>query len=796
MTTVSVVEAKITADTAQFDKSMGRIKGSLGALGTAAKNAARIASTALVGAAAQGVTAFAGFETGMNEVFTLLPGISADAMGTMEDDVKNFSKEFGVMTDDAIPALYQALSAGVPQDNVFEFLETAQQAAKGGVTDLETAVDGISSVVNAYGADVMSATEASDLMFTAVRLGKTDFGQLSASLFQVAPIASSMGVGFDQVTAALAALTAKGVPTTVAATQIKGAISELGKEGTIASDAFKEISGVAFTDFIASGGDIGQAFQMMSESADAAGASVLDSFGSIEAGQAVLALTAGGGESFASALDEMGVSSGATGAAFEQMDQGLSATFSRIKAGLQVLLIDIGEKLAPFIERAIQFIIDNFGKFQAKAKDAFETASKVIGHLADAIEPVVKSVVELAEEVEDFLSPAIEAVTEFAEELVDAFMQGGVGGAADYVKERLRPIGEWMERNKPIIAGVAAMIGTVLVASFVQWAVAAASAAAATIAAAAPFIALVAAIGLVTAGLVYAYQNFEKFRKIVDAVVDGAQAAFRWFMDDGVPILKGFGDVVVDVVRDVIERFQSLYDFLKPIFEFILQLYIDSITELVTGAQTIYGAIQSIIGFFGDLYDGISGFVGDTIDDVQSMIDFILDIPNKLTDLAGDVKDKFVEVGSAILDGIAEGVGAATDFISDFAKGIGNGIIDVLNTRIIQRINNGIPDKIEIPFAPDINLPDNPIPHIPKLADGGIVTRPTLAMVGEGGESEAVIPLSRLDRMMGGGGGGGGQTINVTVNMPVGSDGADVVASLQRYARSHGGTVPILTGQL
>ena len=88
---------------------------------------------------------------------------------------------------EVLPALYQAISAGVPSDNVFDFLETANKAAVGGITDLSTSVDGITSVVNAYGSDVISAAEASDLMFTAVKEGKTDFGQLSDSLFQVIP---------------------------------------------------------------------------------------------------------------------------------------------------------------------------------------------------------------------------------------------------------------------------------------------------------------------------------------------------------------------------------------------------------------------------------------------------------------------------------------------------------------------------------------------------------------------------------------------------------------------------------
>jgi hypothetical protein len=61
---------------------------------------------------------------------------------------------------------------------------------------------------------------------------------------------------------------------------------------------------------------------------------------------------------------------------------------------------------------------------------------------------------------------------------------------------------------------------------------------------------------------------------------------------------------------------------------------------------------------------------------------------------------------------------------------------------------------------------------VPFLAEGGIVTSPTLAMIGEGGESEAVAPLSKLESMMGGGGGGtirggGGQISQGRIEIPV-----------------------------
>jgi SLT domain-containing protein len=66
---------------------------------------------------------------------------------------------------------------------------------------------------------------------------------------------------------------------------------------------------------------------------------------------------------------------------------------------------------------------------------------------------------------------------------------------------------------------------------------------------------------------------------------------------------------------------------------------------------------------------------------------------------------------------------------------------------------------------------------IPGLAEGGIVTRPTLAMIGEGGQSEAVIPLDKLGNM-------GGAT-NITINVQ-GADPQQVVNALERYVRQNG----------
>jgi len=157
------IKINIIGDDSQLKKTLKNAAGKVEAFGksvaTMGLNAGVVFAATATAIATKGVTAFADFEKGMNEVMTLLPEAGESAFGDLSDQVKDFSKEFGVLPDKVIPSLYQALSAGVPQDNVFEFLKVAQKAAKGGVTELETAVDGISSVVNAYGEEAISATE-------------------------------------------------------------------------------------------------------------------------------------------------------------------------------------------------------------------------------------------------------------------------------------------------------------------------------------------------------------------------------------------------------------------------------------------------------------------------------------------------------------------------------------------------------------------------------------------------------------------------------------------------------------
>ena len=100
-----------------------------------------------------------------------------------------------------------------------KILEVSAKAAVGGLTETETAADAVTTILNAYKMSAEEAGTVSDQLFTTVRLGKTTFGELGASIAQVAPIAAAYGISIDQVLGAVASLTKQGTPTAQAMTK-------------------------------------------------------------------------------------------------------------------------------------------------------------------------------------------------------------------------------------------------------------------------------------------------------------------------------------------------------------------------------------------------------------------------------------------------------------------------------------------------------------------------------------------------------------------------------------------------
>jgi hypothetical protein len=146
----------------------------------------------------------------------------------------------------------------------------------------------------------------------------------------------------------------------------------------------------------------------------------------------------------------------------------------------------------------------------------------------------------------------------------------------------------------------------------------------------------------------------------------------------------------------------------------------------------------------------------------------------------------FRNIVNSVFNGLKTGVRLAIDnftMLLNVWKNVFNGLARLWNNSL-GKLSISIPD---IPGLPGRGKSFG-IPNIPYLAEGGIVTRPSLAMIAEAGEPEAVIPLSKLSGMLGGGGGG------VTINVQ-GADPNAVVDALRTYMFRNG-SVPIKTSSL
>ena len=612
----------------------GKLKSALGSAGAIAATGGLAIGAAVAVGVVKSIASFAELEQGMNEVFTLLPGISEQAMDELTGQVKDFSKEFGVLPNETVPALYQAISAGVPQDNVFDFLETAQKAALGGVTNLETAVDGISSVVNAYGSDVISAGEASDLMFTAVRLGKTNFEELSASLFNVIPTASALGSQFGDVTAALAAMTAQGVPTSVATTQLRSLFVELGKEGTKVGDIFEEAAGQSFPDFIASGGDVEGALEILTTASEDTGVALSDMFGSVEAGSAALVLT--GSDAFSDALDEMADSAGATDTAFETMDQGIGRSFQKIKVVISVALADIGEKIAPFVEKAV-----------------------------DLLSVILPKAIEFLLGIVDKLKPVFEAVFGFIGGIFGSFGEEAEDGA-DTAGGAFMGVGDLFTTIGGVISGVIDFITLILDGLRIFWD-AWGSTLVALVKNAFDFIVailtaafdIIAGIFDVVIGILTGdwSRAWEGIKAIVGGVMDLIKAIISNVLNQIVIIARGimdnFGEAIGNGIATVLTFFRELpgkiVGFLAGLPGLLLQLGVDMILGLINGLGNLAGLVgDKIKAGISSAISGVKSFFG--IGSPSLVMAAVIGEPLSegialgVTKAAGDVTDKLTDV--------------------------------------------------------------------------------------------------------------------------------------------------------
>ena len=232
--------AKMNEFQRTVDASAKKINASLKSTGAAMKKLGKSATMNLTVPMALAATAavklFSDYEASISKVVGLV-GVASEQTDKWAKDILKLAPKVAKAPAELADALFFVTSAGIRGAEAMEVLEISAKASAAGLGETKTVADLVTSAMNAYGKDVLAAAEATDILVTTVREGKAEAADLAAVMGFVLPVASSMGVAFGEVGAAMAGMTRTGTPAAVAATQLRQILNSLLAPSNAAEDA-------------------------------------------------------------------------------------------------------------------------------------------------------------------------------------------------------------------------------------------------------------------------------------------------------------------------------------------------------------------------------------------------------------------------------------------------------------------------------------------------------------------------------------------------------------------------------
>ena len=340
------IENGAASAASSVSKASGAIRGVISSLGKIGISGAAIGitgvGTAIIAAGAAAIKSideFIPFQKALKEIET----IGGDVSASLQNSFLDLGAEFGTDATAQAKAYYQIVSAGITnQARASEVLKASNEVALGGISDIGSAINVVTDILNVYGQDVITATEASDSLFQTVKLGKTTMPELASTLGQVLPSAKNLGISLDEVNAALAAMTTQGLTTSERVTQLNALFTAIIRTNGKLGDGLdaNALRTKGLSGFLT---DLNEKYKGNFDA-------LVPLLGRTEGYRAVLALTGDNLSVVNRNLDEFKGKAGASASAAEKMADSLDIKKKQLQEEWNALYKAFGEKLSPAVE--------------------------------------------------------------------------------------------------------------------------------------------------------------------------------------------------------------------------------------------------------------------------------------------------------------------------------------------------------------------------------------------------------------------------------------------------------------
>lgn len=636
---------EFVGDAKRLEQSFGRVAGVGDKLAATGKRLTRGLTLPIVAVGAAAGKLSLDFESSLSKI-TGLVGVNQKQVREWGDEILDLAPRVGKSPQELADALFFITSAGLKGSDAIDALTESAKASAAGLGETKVVADAVTSALGAYGTKNLSAAKATDILTATVREGKLEADALGGSIGRVLPVASQLGVGFEEVGGAVAVLSRSGASAEQAITGVRGILSKLIKPTEAGKEALAGV-GLSFDQIRQSLKERGLLDTLLllrnrfGDNTEALG----KVFEDIEALNAVLAITRGEGKEAAKVFEGVADSAGANQEAFEAWEETTKADLLKAINALKADMIRLGNVLIPLAADVATAVVGAFQKLSdiigGLPKFAQNALLALVGFGA-ALGPTLVIVGNLIKVVRA-LGAAYAFLTARQLVLNAAMLANPIGllivGIAALVAAGVLLIKNW-DKVKRVLSRVWERIKRVGTRAFEVLRKAA------EFGLIGPVPLIIARWGEIRDFLTGVWRRlrdaasdvFNRIRNIVvgvwDRVRDSSVAIWRAIRDVASSVWGRIRDVVVGAVRGArdiaVDVFRKLRDAAKSIFDRIGDIA-KRFRDIVVGAfDKLIDAVKTLIGWFKDLLGIVKDVVG-VIEDIAGIVGKVGDAVGKLS---------------------------------------------------------------------------------------------------------------------------------------------------------------------
>jgi TP901 family phage tail tape measure protein len=696
---VGALQVKVTADTsslaaklkADAQKAGAKFSNTFGAsvangLGAAGKNIEAVGASfssagakltkgltlPIVGIGTAAVLAGASFEKSMNQV-KAVSGATGDDFKALEDQAKELGRTTAFSASEAAEGMSFLAMAGFKTEDILKSMPGTLNLAAAGQMDLARAADISSNILTGFGMSAGQMDKTVDVLAQTFTNANTSLEQLGEAMKYAAPVASAVGLSFEESAAAIGLMGNAGIQGSMAGTSLRGALSRLIDPPTKAAKAIKRL-GLETTN---SDGSLKSMVEIVEE-LEKSGANTADMmaiFG-MRAGPAMAALVSQGSDALADLTDKNLEAAGKAQEIAETQLEGTAGAFVKLKSAWEGAMIAISE-------------------------------SGILEMVGDALTQITGYVQKFANWLDTLDPKTKQMATKFA------LIAAAAGPVLWIFGKLIGVIGK-------IVGGIGTLIGVVgkifmvLKAGF-------------ALLAANPVVLIIAGIVAAIIGIVlavkYAYENFEWFRNAVDAVWKFIQDAIAfvvdWFQTSVLPVIQTVVEGIVGFFQDFARVATDVWNTVYAAVETVVVWFQENVAPVISA---VVGVLVQVFQTYVKVVQYVWGVVFRAIEVVVKWFSAtVAPIIKRVVDLVVAYFQFYWSVVQFVWNAVQKAIEVVVDWfqntawpvikkVIDFIVAAWNGYVKVVRTvwnavmEVIKKVVGWIVDNVWPKIKPVVDL--------------------------------------------------------------------------------------------